>query len=217
MDDPLEAGEPFLDVNGNGKRQVTMSGEPFIDLGWQRQATRAPADGLWAQLWPTRSANGTLAEPITFDYTNGQARFRFIKRCRIPDLVGGVRNLESQARQLYARHLYCLMLLLVDENYIAPWDENDPQIVTWLENTTKAIEAALIAAPYNVPTAAGGAAGQGHRHAQAHVPHDRPMGDQLRRHARRGRDHDAVRVRREPVGRLGLPRWHGRRWCAEPN
>ena len=33
---------------------------------------------------------------------------------------GGVRNLDSQGRQLFARHLYCLMLLLVDENYIAP-------------------------------------------------------------------------------------------------
>ena len=55
----------------------------------------------------------------------------------------GISN--RQGRQLYARHLYCLMLLLVDENYIAPWDENDPQIMTWLENTTKTIEAALIA------------------------------------------------------------------------
>ena len=45
-----------------------------------------------------------------------------------PSLLGGVRNLESQGRQLYARHLYCLMLLLMDENYIAPWDENDPQL-----------------------------------------------------------------------------------------
>ena len=26
------------------------------------------------------------------------------------------------------------MLLLVDENYIAPWDENDPQILTYMVN-----------------------------------------------------------------------------------
>ena len=52
-------------------------------------------------------------------------------------MLGGIRNLESQGRQLYARHLYCLMLLLTDENYIAPWDENDPQILTYMDAERK--------------------------------------------------------------------------------
>ncbi len=35
------------------------------------------------------------------------------------------------------------MLLLVDENYIAPWDENDPQLMTWVATQRTAIQADL--------------------------------------------------------------------------
>src|SRR5262249_16491591 len=73
---------------------------------------------------------------ITFDYTNGHAepllRDVLGNLLAYPRQVLGVRNLDSQGRQLFARHLYCLMLLLVDENYIAPWDENDPQTMSWM-------------------------------------------------------------------------------------
>ena len=136
VDDPLEAGEPFLDVNGNGKMDYDTSGkelEPFIDLDGSKSYT-LPLDQLWSAL----TASGVLAEPITFDYTNGVA---------VPvykgAIAGGVRNLESQGRQQLARNLYCLMLLLVDENYIAPWDENDPQVLTWMENEKKKLTSAM--------------------------------------------------------------------------
>ena len=42
--------------------------------------------------------------------------------------------IKSQlARQLYARHLYCLMLAVMDENYLAPYDNNDPQVLHYLD------------------------------------------------------------------------------------
>lgn len=136
VDDPLEAGEPFLDVNGNGKWD---NGEPFLDvLPGDTNGDGSPYDGptdrLWAQLWPAPVGNNTLAEPITFDHTNGQANPIRAEQYNQP-VAGGVRNLESHARQLYARHLYCLMLLLVDEDYIAPWDENDPQTKEYLDTS----------------------------------------------------------------------------------
>jgi len=141
VDDPMEAGEPFLDTNGNGKHD---SGEPWIELIDRDNNPGNPPqyDGPLDQLWPDLTAQGLLAEPITFDYTNGVGYpiHRGVAQ-KSPDPVphfpldAKVRNLESQARQLYARHLYCLMLLLVDEHYIAPWDESDPQIAAYLDTT----------------------------------------------------------------------------------
>jgi len=136
VDDPLEAGEPFLDVNGNGKWD---NGEPFLDIlpgdtNGDGSPYDGPTDRLWAQLWPAPVGNNTLAEPIVFDHTNGQANPIRGEQFNQP-VAGGVRNLESHARQLYARHLYCLMLLLLDENYLAPWDENDPQTKEFLDTS----------------------------------------------------------------------------------
>lgn len=135
VDDSLEAGEPFLDANGNGKYDV---GEIWIDMDGSKNFT-GPADKLW---------QGLTAEPIEFDYSNGQS-----ERVYKSTIAGGVRNLEAEGRQQYARNLYCMMLLLMDENYIAPWDENDPQIMAWIENTKAPIATALAAAPYNLPAA----------------------------------------------------------------
>lgn len=141
VDDPLEAGEPFLDLNGNGKRDDGTNGtpvEPFIDLNGNG-VYDAPGDQLWSSLWPKPlGGDGTMREPISFDYTNGHAEplhatvLDALKKNLNVNVVGGVRNLESQGRQLFARHLYCLMLLLVDDGFIAPWDENDPQLMTWM-------------------------------------------------------------------------------------
>lgn len=159
VDDPLEAGEPFLDLNANGKRDDGMtapseppeSPEPFIDLNGN-QVYDAPSDVLWQNL----TANGTLVEPIGFDHTNGHSvpLHATINAALPTPSVGGVRNLESQARQLYARHLYCLMLLVMDENYIAPFDEKDPQMRQWIDGVKKAMsitdaEAALVVARKN--------------------------------------------------------------------
>lgn len=134
VDDPLEAGEPFLDANGNGKRDPN---ERFLDLNGNKQYD-GPGDVLW---------QGLTSEQISFDYTNGVNQPIYKSA-----LSGGVRNLESQGRQVFARQLYCLMLLLVDENYIAPWDDKDPQITTWIIKTRDDIKKALEAAPYNLTT-----------------------------------------------------------------
>ena len=147
VDDPLEAGEPFLDINGNGRMDYDNTPkelEPYIDLTGNKQYD-PPRDVLWPQLAPTVvGGDGTLAEPITFDYTNGHwepihGRVRAAVATALGKTLlqvpGGIRNLDVQGRQLYARQLYCLMLLLVDENYIAPWDENDPQINKVLDIT----------------------------------------------------------------------------------
>ena len=134
VDDPLEAGEPFLDVSGNGKCD---NGEPWIDLDGDKTYT-FPGDKLWL---------GLTAETIEFDYSNGQA-LPVYPTGYSSGVTGGVRNLETQARQLYARNLYCMMLLLVDENYIAPWDENDTQVMSWMDTQRTKIEAALTAAGY---------------------------------------------------------------------
>jgi hypothetical protein len=140
VDDPMEAGEPFLDINGNGQMDLDNSGkplEPYIDLNGDKRY-EGPRDRLWPELSPTAvGGNGTLAEPISFDYTNGHAEPVYAAIAKSLNVLGGVRNLESQGRQLYARHLYCLMLLLMDENYIAPWDEKDPQINKLLDITIK--------------------------------------------------------------------------------
>jgi hypothetical protein len=136
VDDPLEAGDPFLDVNGNGHWDPDVNGkpEPFINVDGSADRSgkptyTAPYDQLWADL----TNSGTIGEPIAFDYTNGQEVPIHPRALPAPGSYGGVRNLESQARQLYARHLYCLMLLLVDEDYIAPFDEFDPNTRDYLD------------------------------------------------------------------------------------
>ena len=91
-------------------------GEPYIDMiDRDGIAGNNPQyDGPIDQLW-----QGLTNEPIAFDYTNGQG-----ERLHPSQAVGGipaaatVRNLSSEARQLYARQLYILMMLLVDDNYV---------------------------------------------------------------------------------------------------
>lgn len=134
VDDPLEAGEPFVDDNANGRWDVT---DTYIDFDGNKAYT-APVD----QLWSTLTANGAIGERVAFDYSNGQVVPVYRSSIR-----GGVRNLESQGRQLYARQLYCLMLLLTDENYIAPWDPNDAQLITWMDAEKKKLTAAPMSMP----------------------------------------------------------------------
>jgi hypothetical protein len=111
VDEPSEAGEPFLDLSGNGKWDdgTLAPVEPFIDVDGDGFYS-PPRDYLWQNM---------TAESIAFDYTNGHGEPIH------PSVAGGaipagakVRNLNSQARQLYARQLYILMMLLVDENYV---------------------------------------------------------------------------------------------------
>ncbi len=142
-------------------------------------------------LWPTipYGGNGQLGEPIGFDYTagHGEPIHAAIATALNATIQGGVRNLESQGRQLFARHLYCLMLLLVDENYIAPWDENDPQLMSWIglersklttdNPTLNVAEADMIVK------------------RKLDLQNDCAMGGKRCRRAGFGRNHDAIRVR----------------------
>jgi hypothetical protein len=154
VDDPMEAGDPFLDINGNGKWDAEVApnlAEPFINLdgsddGMGNPTYSPPRDQLWQNI---------TAEPIAFDYTNGHAEpvHKAVADAILAPannyqqhVVGGVRNLESQGRQLYARQLYCMMLLLVDEGYIAPHDENDPQIKGMLNASDTKSQAGIIKA-----------------------------------------------------------------------
>ena len=73
-------------------------------------------DQLWA-ISPN-TATGPVHEKIGFDYTNGVGEpiHPDAATSGIP-ATAVVRNLASEARQVYARQLYCLMLLLVDDGY----------------------------------------------------------------------------------------------------
>ena len=120
VDEPEEAGEPYLDVNNNGKWDQASRGS----MRWQSASTtdrtrtrRAGIDQLWAEL---TERDGLIHEKsASITPTAWASQF-------IPDGRDGgipatavVRNLASEARQLYARQLYCLMLLLVGRGYAA--------------------------------------------------------------------------------------------------
>jgi hypothetical protein len=130
VDEPAEAGDPYLDVNGNGKYDA---GEPYIDADGDGKYT-PPSDQLWQQL----TVSGKLQTNIGFDYTNGHGEpiHPSVATGAIP-ATSTVRNLASESRQLFARQLYCLMLLLVDENYVVPIDNNDPQTALYIDQTLR--------------------------------------------------------------------------------
>lgn len=112
VDEPEEAGEPWIDLNANG----VYDGEPFLDL-----------DGDNA-FDPSLDIAPTLAAS-TFEYTMGRDA-----NGRGATAGGGrVRDDARMARQLYARHLYCLMLAVMDENYLAPYDPSDPQVLHYVD------------------------------------------------------------------------------------
>jgi hypothetical protein len=127
VDEPGEAGEPYVDTNQNGRWNP---GEPFVDRNGDG-AFNASLDRLWES---DANASGVLnpGEYAEFDHTNGQ------------NIVGPYRD-PQMARQLYARHLYCLMLAVMDENYLAPYDPNDPQVAHYLDPTSQGGEAWRIA------------------------------------------------------------------------
>ena len=74
-DDPLEAGEPFLDQRQRQVGRYASSSEPFIDLGWQQRRTRCQPTACGRNFGRRRSGMARWREPIAFDYTNGQAGF----------------------------------------------------------------------------------------------------------------------------------------------
>ena len=223
VDDPLEAGEPFVDatiqtatvrLTGNGQWDL---GEEFVDF-----------DGDGEYTPPRRSA--LARSDVRTDRLRLQPRRRYDRwplvrrqrRWRLDDPTDGrLRYNGIIQRQTYARQLYCLMMLLVDENYIA--SQNVAANAEGNINLAVLLPRALVAdrlrtggrtrphagAPDMVPTPiqqdydrrptdrrTAGA-------PQAHRPPDRAMGDQRGRLPRCRLDHDAVRVRRESVRWLG--------------
>ncbi len=116
VDEPQEAGEPWLDVNGNG----VWDNEPSLDLNGNGRFD-PPLDSLWA----TQPGG-----PFAFDYTQGQDA---TGRGAVTPTGGRIHDDARMARQLYARHLYCLMLLLMDDGYLTPWDPDDPQVMDYID------------------------------------------------------------------------------------
>ena len=115
---------------------ITTPGEPFIDLNGNNTYDgpgKNPPEAGYEQLWQQLTASGQLQTGVGFDYTNGHGE-PIRSEAFTGTAVGGVRNLESQGRQLYARQLYCLMLLLVDMNYVAPWETIDTDSTTGAGN-----------------------------------------------------------------------------------
>lgn len=148
VDEELEAGEPWIDTDGSG---FWNSGEPFLDLDNDgRFYADSDNDGIVADpagvldpddlrdydgdgvfepvtdsLWQQQ-----YGQPIAFDHANGKDA-----NGRGAVTAAGVAVVHDDgrmARQLYARHLYCLMLLNMDEGYIAPFDPKDPQVMHYL-------------------------------------------------------------------------------------
>lgn len=149
VDEPLEAGEPFVDRNGN---RVWDAGEPFLDLdGDGRYYADLNGDGIIAgnpaidnnDDWADFDGNGIeepvvdnlwaqqLGSPLPFSHNAG---FRGVIVRDINDNpIGELINPYDMVRQLYARHLYILARLTMDENYVAPYDEDNLQLRTWMD------------------------------------------------------------------------------------
>lgn len=116
VDEIEEAGEPFADTNGNGRYDAN---EPYLDLDRSGDYT-ASQDRVWID-----TDGDGVEEQLPFRHI--PLHETFVDR-------NGVRIYNPQmARQLFARHLYCLMLALTDENYLAPYDSEDPQVLHYID------------------------------------------------------------------------------------
>lgn len=172
VDEPIEAGEPYLDVNGDG---VWQTGEPFIDLdgdgrfyadvnndgtvdnadlvrvidtngdgrvdgGDQLQPV---VDSLWQQQLGTAAlVDNTMGKNVT-----GGLRYNDADGDNLWDAGEAIyRDDAHLARQLYARHLYVMTLLLSDEDYVAPYNPADVQLQRYLNLKADELEAAGLSA-----------------------------------------------------------------------
>ncbi len=162
VDEPIEAGEPYWDLNGDG---VWQNGEPFIDLDGNGRyygdtdgdgtlelapggqdlipfddngdgtvdRYEIPFDSLWAEFYrgtavSVDSVFGLDVSGPHFADTNGNGQRDANETVPLPNL----RNDAHLARQLYARHLYVMMLMMMDEEYVAPYDPTDPQVMMYI-------------------------------------------------------------------------------------
>ncbi len=150
VDEPVEAGEPWVDLNGDG---VWQPGEPFIDLDGDglfyadkdedgfidRLATRdITGDGVidnndlepvLDSLWEQQLGTPAYVDNVMSKDVTGNGKFLDANGNGVWDSGETIfRDDAHLARQLYARHLYVLMLLLTDEDYLAPYDPFDPSV-----------------------------------------------------------------------------------------
>ncbi|MEX2167919.1 MAG: hypothetical protein WD851_01290 [Pirellulales bacterium] len=142
VDEPLEAGEPFVDLIANTLNGRWDAGEPFVDLNGNGRYD-GPQDFLWHN---DVNANGIVEAgefAAAVDYLRNAPRV-LIDANADGDFVdpqdGVVVPASDYARQLYARHLYVLARLTMDENYVAPYDEDNPQLRAWLDEIKKDLE-----------------------------------------------------------------------------
>lgn len=164
VDEPQEAGEPFVDSDGNGL--IVGAGVEFRDLdrdgqwygdtnnngifyidrsgngafdGFEQEDIDTNGDNIVDSLFVDHlwyDANGDGVENVLevrpFDHVNG------VDANGSGIVLGGsgtprIYDDARMTRQLFARHLYCLMLALVDENYLSPYDSDDPQVLHYLD------------------------------------------------------------------------------------
>ena len=130
VDEPAEAGEPWIDANGDGEFTgdgTLANSEPFLDLN-NNGFFDPSVDSLYGD---------QLGVPVPFDHVRGvDANGRGV----IAGTGAIVHDDGQMARQLYARHLYCLMLLVMDENYLVPFDDKDPQVAEYLDPDSVSIQ-----------------------------------------------------------------------------
>lgn len=144
VDEPAEAGEPYIDLNRNG----VWDDEPYLDLDADgRFYADVNNDRVFnaadVQQVDVDSNSGPVLEPAAVDTLWGEVGIGpyLFQHTGGRDangrgtLAGGgiVNDDGPMARQLYARHLYCLMLALMDEKYLTPYDPADPQVRNYID------------------------------------------------------------------------------------
>lgn len=135
VDEPLEAGEPFADEDGSG----TWHNEPFMDLNGNG-GYDGPLDRLWKQQLAAISQPPALVDYVMSKDVSGRGSYidangngtRDFGEVNVQPGDATLRDDAHLARQLYARHLYVLMLVLMDEDYLAPYDPSDPSVQGYL-------------------------------------------------------------------------------------
>ncbi len=144
VDEPIEAGEPYLDENNNGRWDV---GEKFVDLDGDGQyyadkdedgnidVLDIDGDGNFEpvvdNLWAAQLGTPALVDNAMGKDVSGRL-FVDLDSNGVFDPNETLRDDKHLARQLYARHLYVLMLLLTDEEYVAPYNMANPQVRRYL-------------------------------------------------------------------------------------
>lgn len=164
VDEPIEAGEPWVDADGDG---VWDDGEPFIDLDGDGQFyADKDRDGIIDRVDLNNDGNFDSSEQVVDNLWAAQlggnaalvanAMSKDVAQAAYADVNGnglrepaealqpvvGMNNDNHLARQLYARHLYCMMMILTDEDYLAPIDPNDAQARRYIRLKAQELEGA---------------------------------------------------------------------------